>query len=197
MSLPELLTLALKKNRTKTQLLRYRYADPLIRWIIKKVFIDRENCLIKITGGRQKGKSNIGKEIGWRLLLYLFNINSIVFHPEHFSKIYKDGTKRGDVILYEEIGTEAGGLPRRRWYDFNNLLVLDIMQTEGFEGVVCILTLPSAKYLDSNVEPLIDIQIEAKKIDRKNHTNIFNAYWCEWSEEKQSLPGREPSLMSC
>lgn len=177
--------LALRKNRTKTQILRMRRADPLIRWILKKIYVDRENCVIKIIGKVQKGKSTISLEIAWRLLNVLFNVKFIVFHPEQFSELYAMGVKRGDVIMYEEIGTEAGGLPRRRWYEFNNLLLLDIMQTHGFEGTVCILTLPSSKYLDSNTEPLIDIEIEARKIDRRNHVNIFTAYWVEWNEEQQ------------
>jgi len=177
--------LALRKNRTKTQMLRMRRADPLIRWILKKIYVDRENCIIKIIGKVQKGKSTIALEICWRLLRELFDVKFIVFHPEQFSILYSMGVKRGDVIMYEEIGTEAGGLPRRRWYEFNNLLLLDIMQTHGFEGTVCILTLPTSKYLDSNAEPLIDIEIEARKIDRRNQVNIFTAYWVEWNEEQQ------------
>ena len=164
-----------------------RRADPLIRWILKKIYFDRENCIIKIIGKVQKGKSTIALEICWRLMNALFDVKFIVFHPEQFSELYAIGVKRGDVILYEEIGTEAGGLPRRRWYEFNNLLLLDIMQTHGFEGTVCILTLPSSKYLDSNTEPLIDVEIEAKKIDRRNLVNIFVAYWCQWSEDKQKV----------
>lgn len=89
--------------------------------------------------------------------------------------------------MYEEIGSEAGGLPRRRWYEFNNLLVIDIFQTHGFEGGICLLTLPSSKYLDSNLEPLIDITIEAKKVDRDTGTNIFTAYWNEYDDETQKV----------
>ena len=160
-----------------------RKADPLTKYILHKIFVLRENCVIKILGKLQKGKSTIAMEIAWRVMSYLFSIELVVWYPEMFSAIYKKGVKRGDVIMYEEIGTEAGGLPRRRWYEFNNLLLLDIMQTHGFEGTVMILTLPSSKYLDSNTEPLIDIEIEAKKIDRRNNLNYFTAYEVEWNED--------------
>lgn len=177
----------MKKNRNRTQLLRIRKADPLTRYILHKIFVKRENCIIKILGKVQRGKSTIALELAWRIMSYLFNADLIVWYPEQFSSIYNKGVKRGDVILYEEIGTEAGGLPRRRWYDFNNLLLLDIMQTHGFEGTVLILTLPSSKYLDSNTEPLIDIEIEAKKIDRRNKINYFTAYNIEWNEDLQQI----------
>lgn len=182
-----LMTLALKKNRTLTQIMRMKHLDPLTRWIIKKVFIDRQNCVIRIYGKVQRGKSTIALELAWRVLKGLFDVKFIVFHPEQFSDLYAKGVKRGDVILYEEIGTEAGGLNRRRWYEFNNLLLLDIMQTHGFEGTIMIMTLPSKKYLDSNAEPLLDIDIEAKRVDRVNGTNIFTAYWVEYDEEKKKI----------
>ena len=181
-----MLVLALKKNRTKTQLLRIKNADPLVKWILKKIFVDRENCVIKILGKVQKGKSTIGMELKWRLLPIIEDfIETIIFHPEGLSGFYVKGVKRGDTVIWEEIGTEAGGIPRRRWYEFNNILIIDIMQTHGLEGTVCVIDLPSSKYLDSNTEPLIDVQIEAKKIDRKNQVNIFTAYWLEWDEEQQ------------
>lgn len=162
-----------------------RTADPLTKYILHKVFVDRENCVIKILGPVQKGKSTVAQEIAWRVMSYLFHIGLIVWYPEMFSEVYNKGVKRGDVMIYEEIGTEAGGLPRRRWYEFNNLLLLDIMQTHGFEGTILILTLPSSKYLDSNTEPLIDIEIEVKKIDRRNGLNYFTAYEVQWNEEMQ------------
>ena len=164
-------------------------ADPLTKWILNKVYVDRENCIIKILGKVQKGKSTIALELAWRLLPYLFTSKSIVWQPEQFAERYikKGGMKRGDPSIYEEIGTEAGGLPRRRWYEFNNLLVLDIFQTHGFEGGIAEITLPSSKYLDSNLDPLIDIIIEAKKIDRANGVNIFTAYWVEYDEETQKV----------
>jgi hypothetical protein len=166
-----------------------RRADPLTKWILHKIYVDRENCIIKIIGKVQKGKSTISREISWRCLPWLFTILNIIWNPEQFSKRYIDGggIKRGDPLIYEEIGTEAGGLPRRRWYEFNNLLVIDIFQTHGFEGGVCILNLSSSKYLDSNLEPLIDITIEAKKVDRDTGTNIFTAYWNEFDDETQKV----------
>lgn len=183
-----LLRIALTKKRTKTQLFRIRKCkDPLVKWILMKIYVHRENCIIKIIGKVQKGKSTIAQELAWRLLPWLFHVGFIVFHPDKFSEVYNYGVKRGDPIIYEEIGTEAGGLAKRRWYDFNNMLILDIMQTHGFEGTICILTLPSSKYLDSNAEPLIDIEIEAMKIDRRHKVNVFRAYWCEWSEKEQKL----------
>jgi len=181
----ELIIRALTKNRNKTQLLRMRKADPLVKFILHKIFVKRENCVIKILGKVQRGKSTIALELAWRIMSYLFNVGLIIWYPEMFSDLYAKGVKRGDVMIYEEIGTEAGGLPRRRWYDFNNLLLLDIMQTHGFEGTILILTLPSSKYLDSNTEPLIDIEIEAKSIDRRNGLNYFTAYEIQWNEELQ------------
>ena len=181
---------ALQKNRTRTQLLRMRKADPLTKWILHKIYVDRENCIIKILGKVQRGKSTVAKEISWRALPYLFTMKNVVWRPEQFAEQYTSGVKRGDPMMYEEIGTEAGGLPRRRWYEFNNLLIMDIMQTHGFEGGICILTLPSSKYLDSNLDPLIDIVIEVKKIDRDKQTNIFTAYWVEYGEGEVGKPGK-------
>lgn len=179
---------ALKKNRNKTQLLRIKYADPLTKWILKKIFVERENCVIKVLGKVQRGKSSVATELKWRLLPIIKDfVDAIIFHPEGLSGFYVKGVKRGDVVVWEEIGTEAGGIPRRRWYEFNNLLIIDVMQTHGLEGTICIVDLPSSKYLDSNTEPLIDVQIEVKKIDRRNKVNIFIAYWLEWDEEQQKV----------
>lgn len=179
---------ALKKNRTKTQLERIKRADPLTKWILKKIFVDRENCMIKVLGKIQRGKSTVATELKWRLLPIIENfVDTIIFHPEGLSGFYIKGVKRGDVVVWEEIGTESGGISRRRWYEFNNILVIDVMQTHGFEGTVCIVDLPSSKYIDSNTEPLIDVQIEVKKIDRRNKTNIFVAYRLEWDENQQKV----------
>lgn len=164
-----------------------RYADPLVKWILHKVFVKRENCVIMITGKVQKGKSRIALELAWRLLPFYFGRENIVWHPEGMSNFYVKGVKRGDILLYEEIGTEAGGIPRRRWYDFNNMLLLDIFQTHGFEGVICELTLPSRKYLDSNAEKLVDVVINAKDVDREHGVNIFTAYWTEYDDESDTI----------
>lgn len=172
---------------------------PVLNHVWDKVHKDRENCLILTTGKVQKGKSSTNLELADRLdrpyfscspseKFGFFSINQVAWMPEKFTDIISHmKLKRGSVIMFEEIGTESGGVNRRKWYDFNNFIVNDVLQTFGFEGLVVFFSVPTLNYVDKNTYRLMDIRIQAQGKDIRQKTNTFKAWQLDYNEDLDTL----------
>lgn len=161
--------------------------SPLYRDIWNKVHTKRENCLILTVGKVQKGKSTVNNIIGYNVDP-LFTADTSYFQPQRWAyDLAKKKFKRGRFIMFEEIGTESGGMNRRKWYDFNNFVVNDILQTFGYEGIIVAFSVPSMNYIDKNALLLMDYKIEVLDKDLKNRTNTAKVFRLEYNESYGKL----------
>lgn len=162
------------------------HQNPFLFHVYKKVHVKRENALILVTGKVQKGKSTVARKVCWDLDR-TFNIDRVVWEPVEFVDALMKKMKRGNAINFEEIGTESGGIPKRKWFAFNNLVINDILQTFGFEGLIVVFTVPTLKYVDSNALTLIDYRIKVIDKDLNDNTNICKIYRTEYDEDQDKI----------
>ena len=159
--------------------------NPFVIDVWKKVYIDRENCNILITGHVQKGKTTVGISLA-REFNSNFSSKYMLYHPKNVIKfINENDLKRGDVLLIEEMGTEAGGVSRRKWYDFNNFLFNDVLQTYGFEGLIVMIDAPYIDFIDSNTLKLMNYRARVIGKDLKTEENLCKILKFEWDDENQ------------
>lgn len=159
------------------------FKDPFCKQVISKVYYKRENCLILTTGEVQKGKTTVNVSYASKLDPD-FGAHRIVWLPQDFSRmLVEQKLKRGSAILFEEVGTEAGGIPRRKWFAFNNFIINDVLQTFGFEGLIVFLSVPSMSYIDSNALKLMDYKISVKDKDIKKNLNYVQILRMQYNDE--------------
>jgi hypothetical protein len=165
----------------------FLYGSPFYYHVYNKVHVKRENCLIVTTGKVQKGKSTVNCISGYNLDPR-FTGDTAFFTPDKFSySIATKFFKRGRFILFEEVGTESGGMNRRKWYDFNNFVVNDVFQTFGYEGLIVAFSVPSLKYIDKNSLILMDYKIEVLDKNLKEKTNRAKIFELEYNETYDKL----------
>lgn len=164
-----------------------KFTNPFLQQVHVTVNHRRENCLILTTGKVQKGKSRLNLTFASSLDPE-FTIDRCVWMPTKFTElIHKGHLKRGNAVMFEEIGTEAGGIPRRKWYDFNNFIINDVLQTFGFEGLIVFLSVPTMDYIDTNALKLVDYRIIAKEKYMKHDATLCKIYEWEWNEDTKKF----------
>ena len=74
--------------------------------------------------------------------------------------------KRGDVILADDLGI---GLNHRQWFSLLNKILTQTMQTQGFKGLVLIVTTPYESYIDKDARLLFNMEMTtvAKNDDQR------------------------------
>jgi len=163
----------ISSKKYKPLVVDFSKPHPLADAIKKQMFRERRNYAIIITGKTQTRKSTIAIQLA-REIQPSFDMSKQLacVKPENYLEVLTlDNLKRGSVLVLDEFGV---GMNHRNWYSFLNKALNYVLQTHGFRGWCVIVTVPYAKYVDSDTKLLFDMLITTvKKNDRKRYV------WCK------------------
>jgi len=141
----------------------------LIRHIYKKVIEKNENFISVIIGGTGSGKSYsfISLAQQFQLLRKSSRIFIIFRHEELLNLLLpgNDTIKKGDVVIYEEMGISAD---HRKFWSITNDTIRYVSQIARNRNFLFLMNLPFLNLLDKDVLPLVHVLFQtAKKIFEK------------------------------
>jgi len=136
----------------------------LIRHIYKKVINKNENFISVMIGGTGSGKSYslISLAQKFQLLRKSSRIFIIFTHEELLNLLLpgNDTIKKGDVLIYEEMGISAD---HRKFWSITNDTIRYVSQIARNRNFLFLMNLPLLKYLDKDVQPLIHVLFQTAK----------------------------------
>jgi len=138
--------------------------NPIVKRIKNRLHKRDQNYLAIVCGATGSGKSEVSIELA-RLISPKFTSAHIVFTVEEFFLLLNSGKlKRGDVIVWEEIGVAADN---RQFFTLQNRAITYCFETFRWLNLAVIMNLPGLGMVDSRVKKLAHQYIETVKINRK------------------------------
>lgn len=139
---------------------QYNYrGDYLIRYIKDRVYRKNKNLLMIFTGETGSGKSYSALRLAEQINQN-FTVDNVVFTVEDFIDAV-DTARKGDVILFDELGI---GAYRRNWYTMQNKALNYVAQLFRFKNLIVLSTSPFKKLVDTGLISLYHLQAETVKI---------------------------------
>lgn len=126
-------------------------ADNQTAWVLRhyvwKRCVDRnEHFMGAVVGREGSGKSHTALKIG-ELVDPHFSAERVMFDPTAFVERFRDSDLgAGDVVILDEAGV---GMGNRSWYEKEQVLLNQVLQTVRDENMAALFTLPALSELDS------------------------------------------------
>ena len=142
------------------------------RWLHSRTLGRNKNVMVMCVGNVGSGKSYYClriKERSDEILGRKTNIDHICFTIYELIELINSKTlKRGDVVVLEEGGVNAGS---RDWQSKFNKTFNYLLQTFRNLHLILIINLPDERMLDINTRRLMHGTIEMRKIDHEKETS--------------------------
>lgn len=113
--------------------------------------MSNQNFILLIVGPTGSGKSYSAMEVA-RDMDQGFTTERIVFYPEDFIRITKQGLPPGSVIMWDEVGV---GLSSRDWWSIQNKMIAYVLETFRRDRIILIMTTPNVGFIDKKVRALL------------------------------------------
>ncbi len=164
----------------------YNPYDPYNIWqahfdmIRQRVYENNQNYLAIFTGPTGSGKSY--SSLAFALTLNPdFNIEErIVFNVKDFFRLINSGElKKGDVIIWEELGTST---PSEEWYSKQNKAVRMVLETFRTDNLIVIFNVPYLKFIDSKIRMLMHAHYKAMGFNKKRGLGYVKPYAIDYNE---------------
>ena len=137
----------------------------IIAEIRNRLILKNENYLLIITGRTGIGKSYAGMRLA-ELIQPSFAIEQVVFTHQQFLELINSGQlRRGDVILWDEVGV---GHSSRSWYTAESRAVNDVVETFRHKNFALIMTCPDLMFIDKRLRLLAHAVLDLKSKDKNN-----------------------------
>lgn len=134
--------------------------------------IDNEHFMGCIVGREGLGKSHTALKIG-NSVDPSFNADRVFFDPRDLLEAFDDDSLgRGNVIILDEAGV---GLGNRSWYEKEQVLLNQTLQTVRDDNMGVLFTLPRLEELDSQTIGRLHAFIQMDEIDRVQ--KVARARW--------------------
>jgi len=144
----------------------------LRRYIWRRCVHQNEHFMGCIVGREGSGKSYAALRIA-SAVDPSFDASRVFFQPKNLLEAFKDSDLgAGDMIILDEAGVSMG---RRTWYEKDQVLLNQTLQTVRDENMGCLFTLPRLSELDSQAVGRLHAFIEMIGIDHE--ADISTAKW--------------------
>lgn len=141
-----------------------RTAWVLRRYIWRRCNVRNEHFMGAVVGREGSGKSHTALKIA-ELVDPSFTADRVLFDPESFvDRFRSDDLGQGDVIVLDEAGV---GLGNRTWYEKEQVLANQVLQTVRDENMAAIFTLPALEELDTQTENRLIAYLELNEKDEE------------------------------
>jgi len=137
-------------------------------WVLRRYIWQRcvqrnEHFMGAVVGREGMGKSHTALKIG-ELVDDGFNAQRVMFDPKSMVERFKEtDLGAGDVIILDEAGV---GMGNRSWYEKDQILLNQVLQTVRNENMAALFTLPALEELDSQTENRLHGYLElTEKVD--------------------------------
>jgi hypothetical protein len=123
-------------------------------WVLRRYIWDRcvnrnEHYMGCIVGREGMGKSHTALKIA-SLIDEDFSADRVMFDPDQMVERFKEeDLGAGDVIILDEAGV---GMGNRSWYEQEQILLNQVLQTVRNENMAALFTLPALEELDTQTE---------------------------------------------
>jgi len=130
-----------------TQLDQHDYSARIVRQKVwKRMNVDNEHFMGAVVGREGSGKSHSALSIA-RTVDPSFSADDVFFDPQDLLEAFdSDDYGQGNVIILDEAGV---GLGNRSWYDKEQILLNQTLQTVRDDNMGVLFTLPRLEELDS------------------------------------------------
>jgi hypothetical protein len=119
-----------------------------------------------IVGREGMGKSHTALKIG-EVVDPSFSAERVMFDPEAMVQRFKEeDLGAGDVIILDEAGV---GMGNRSWYEKEQILLNQVLQTVRNENMAALFTLPALEELDSQTENRLHGYLELTEKEDGEH----------------------------
>jgi hypothetical protein len=152
------------------------------RKIWKRMNIENEHFMGAIVGREGHGKSLSAISIA-RMVDPQFTADSVFFDPQNLIETFDSSEYgRGRMIILDEAGV---GMGNRSWYEKEQILLNQVLQTVRDENMGVLFTLPRLEELDSQTEGRLHALIEMLGVaDDGSHASA------KWKNISMSRDGR-------
>lgn len=152
------------------------------RKIWKRMNIENEHFMGAIVGREGHGKSLSAISIA-RMVDPEFTADSVFFDPQNLIETFDSSEYgRGRMIILDEAGV---GMGNRSWYEKEQILLNQVLQTVRDENMGVLFTLPRLEELDSQTEGRLHALIEMLGVaDDGSHASA------KWKNVSMSRDGR-------
>lgn len=126
------------------------------------------------------GAAKTGYDLDWSSpspFFPRFTVSQVVWRAEEFMELVEGKPKRGNAVLWEEIGTGIGGINARQWYSTRNQLISSVVQTFRKKHLITLFTVPSFRFIDSQIRDHVDAVIAMQGVDHKRKLSRGRFYW--------------------
>lgn len=139
----------------------------IINKIRERITKQNKNAVVLICGGLGTGKSFSAIKIA-KAINPNFDLDvHLVFRAKAFLDLINSGKlKRGDVVIWDEIGVEFGA---RAWQTLASRAISSLLQTFRHLNLCLIVTVPQERFVDVNLRRLCHYYFETKNIDFKKN----------------------------
>ena len=132
------------------------------------------NIKVLVVGGNGKGKSYSSIELGLAVDPSFTIRRNVIFSPEDFIDVVSHPSYKGSAYVWDEIGV---GFAAREFASRQNRGISQVLQTFRIQNSMFILTVPSAKMVDTHARELSDIILQAVKVYRGSKENVLRIYY--------------------
>jgi hypothetical protein len=167
--------------------------------IWRRIYARNQNYIFFIYGPPGSGKSEAGLSCG-EMLSPRFNINFIVFNVlDFFNLITSDKVRKGDFILFEEIGNAVGN---RDYYMETNKWMSKVTQVIRTKNLIIGYTAPKLEMADKHILALCMGLVSTIGVDYQTQEGLIRIYdpvsydmkTGKWN--KRRLEVKRPSLIN-
>ena len=149
-----------------------------------RLYEKNQNYLAIFTGATGSGKSYSCMGLALELMPK-FNINHIVFSAKEFFALLNSGKlNKGDVIIWEELGTST---PSTDWYSKQNKAVKEILETFRTDNLVVFFNVPFLKFIDSKIRMLFHGHYKAKGYNVRRKIGYVKPYGVDYNDYQDKL----------
>ncbi len=158
--------------------------DAHINSIKARIYEKNQNYLAIFTGATGSGKSYSCMGLALSFMPNL-SIEHIVFSAKEFFALLNSGKlKKGDVIIWEELGTTA---PSTDWYTKQNRAVKEILETFRTDNLIVFFNVPFIKFIDSKIRMLFHGHYKAKGYSVKQKIGYVKPYGVDYNDYQDKL----------
>ena len=146
-----------------TQLDQHDYSARIVRQKVwKRMNVDNEHFMGAVVGREGSGKSHSALSIA-RTVDPSFSADDVFFDPQDLLEAFdSDDYGQGNVIILDEAGV---GLGNRSWYDKEQILLNQTLQTVRDDNMGVLFTLPRLEELDSQTIGRLHAFIEMLEVN--------------------------------
>ena len=130
----------------------------------RRMNVENQHFMAAIVGREGTGKSHSALTLS-RLVDPSFTAEDVYFDPQDLLRAFdSDAYGRGDMIVLDEAGV---GLGNRSWYDKEQILLNQTLQTVRDDNMGVIFTLPRLSELDSQTRGRLHAFLEMTEVNKR------------------------------